>query len=215
MLSGTSVKNIIFDLGGVILNINYSLTINAFIDLGIKNFNELYSQAQQAGLFNDYETGKTNENDFFDALDKKTGVSLKREDAVKAWNAMLLDLPPERIDLLRQLKNKYRLFLLSNTNETHIAAFTASLEKTFKGNPLEAIFEKIYYSCRCGCRKPDEEIFKSVMDENGLKPEETLFIDDSPQHIEAAQKLGLKTVYLEKPLTIMDVFASQAKGFGK
>lgn len=231
------IEAIIFDLGGVILNIDYKLTINAFKKLGITNFDELYSQARQLSFFDDFETGKISAEDFFVSLNKHTGLKLNPHEATTAWNAMLLDLPWERIELLKKLGKKHRLFLLSNTNETHIAAFTGYLEKTFSTPPLpspkgralsvpspsergrkrsfnpkkresilEGVFEKVYYSCRIGCRKPDEVIFKKLMEENNLKPAKTLFIDDSYQHIEAAGKLGIKTIYLKKPETIMDIF---------
>ena len=111
---------------------------------------------------------------------------------------MLLDFPKERLDLLQKLKSKYRLFLLSNTNEIHITEFEKSLHKTHGYKNLESFFEKVYYSCRVKMRKPNIDIFELVLHENDLNAEETLFIDDSPQHIEGALKTGIKAVLLNK-----------------
>ncbi|MCZ8285071.1 MAG: HAD-IA family hydrolase, partial [Bacteroidia bacterium] len=117
---------------------------------------------------------------------------------LEAWNAMLLDFPLHRLELLKALKSKYRLFLLSNTNETHVREFEASLLNSQGYQNLEPFFEKVYYSCRMGMRKPDTEIFDYVLKENKLVPEETLFIDDTIHHIEGALKTGIQAHLLPK-----------------
>src|SRR5690606_29498568 len=118
------IKHIIFDLGGVLLNIDYQLTEKAFIEIGIPRFAEIYSQLQQTTLFDDWETGKINRKDFIQSLREKSEIPLTEEQICTAWNAMLLDFPLRRLKVLQQLRPYYDLVLLSNTNEIHEAAFT-------------------------------------------------------------------------------------------
>lgn len=200
-------KNIIFDLGGVLLNIDYSLVTKAFSALGLSNFDELYSKAHQTKLFDLYEKGQISSEAFRNHV--KTCFSTLIDDSTidKAWNAMLLDLPPERLHLLQQLKTGHRIFLLSNTNDIHIQYINNYLKETFGINDLSGYFEKVYLSYEVGMRKPDAEIFELVLSENNLDPNETLFIDDSIQHIEGAKKLGIHTYWLDvKKESVMDLF---------
>jgi glucose-1-phosphatase len=199
-------KNIIFDLGGVILNIDYQLSIKAFQNLGIANFEMVYSQAQQERLFDLYETGHISSEDFINGICGKCGLALEKEGVIAAWNAMLLDLPMERLNLLEKLKSHYRTFLLSNTNEIHISAYSKYLSEEFGFASLGNYFEKQYLSYEIGLRKPDKEVFEFVLQENGLKPGETLFIDDSIQHIEGAKSAGIDAFHLTGGLTINTLF---------
>lgn len=197
MTTFSNIRNIIFDLGGVILNIDYHLTANAFKNLGLENFDSLYTQAQQSGLFDDYETGKISENEFIITLKQKMAIECSENQLINAWNAMLLDFPPERLELIKSLRPNYRIFLLSNTNHTHQQAFERILEQFIGERTLDNYFEKVYFSHLVGKRKPNSDIFNFVLGENKLVPEETLFIDDSSQHIVGAQKVGIKAVLLE------------------
>ena len=199
----TGIRHIIFDLGGVLLNIDYKLTEQAFIKLGIENFNELYSQAQQASLFDKFETGQMPQDEFIEAIRNLTPVPLEPDQVIQAWNAMLLDMPIRRLQLLQQLRSYYDLLLLSNTNEIHESAFNKIVLDT-KGISLGAFFDKVYLSHRIGMRKPHSTVFQRILDENGLKAEHTLFIDDSIQHIEGARSLGIQTIHLEPGMTIED-----------
>lgn len=201
----TPVKNIIFDFGGVILNIDYTLTEKAFAELGLTDFDKIYSQATQKDLFDRLETGRISPAAFREEIRKYIGKATD-EQIDKAWNAMLLDLPEERITLLDKLKNTHRIFLLSNTNEIHYKAFTAYMQEKFKRDIFSEVFEKAYVSHKINMRKPDAEIFEFVVRENGLNKTETLFIDDSIQHIEGAKKVGLNALFLEKGKTILDLF---------
>ena len=200
------IKNIIFDYGAVILNIDYQLAEKAFAKLGLTDFDRLYSHATQKELFDEFEKGLITPADFRNGVRKfiKRDVSDLQIDA--AWNAMLLDLPEERIQLLDELKTKYRLFLLSNTNEIHYNSFTSYMRDKFKREIFSDVFEKAYVSFKVKMRKPDPEIFLHVLQEQNLRKEETLFIDDSLQHIETANKLGINTIFLEKGKTILDLF---------
>lgn len=199
-------KNIIFDLGGVILNIDYFLTEKAFSKLGISDFKSLFSQAQQTQLFDNYEKGFISSNDFRTELKKYLPKNISNQEIDNAWNAILLDLPIERIELLEKFKTTHRTFLLSNTNDIHIETFNQYLQKDFAIPDLSNLFEKMYLSYKIGMRKPDSEIFELVLKENNLKPNETLFIDDSIQHVEAAKKLGINAYWLDvKKESILDV----------
>lgn len=200
------IHNIIFDFGGVIINIDYKITIEAFKKLGIDNFDALYSQAAQSNLFDDIETGKISPQHFINGLLELLPNGISPNQVVHAWNAMLLDIPKSRIELLKQLSTKYRIFLLSNTNSIHIDAALRTWNKA-SDHPIESVFESIYLSHEVGMRKPNVEIFEYVCEQHELNMEETLFIDDSIQHIEGANKSGLQTLHLTGGLDIQDVFS--------
>lgn len=201
-------KNIIFDLGGVILNIDYSKTIAAFRNLGLLDFENNYSQLVQTDLFDDYERGEISSADFRNGIRAVFRMEISDAEIDHAWNMMLLDLPSQRLDLLHRLGSEKKLALLSNTNEIHIHQFEKSLMSNFGFEDLSAYFQKLYYSYHVGMRKPEERIFQLVLDEMGFNPLETLFIDDSPQHIEGAKKVGLQTYHLrvDRGETILDLF---------
>ena len=206
----TGIKHIIFDLGGVLLNIDYSLTEKAFIDAGVTDFANLYSQMAQTDLFDRLETGKIPGDEFVEAMQKASATPLTRDQVLTCWNAMLLDFPVRRLQLLQQLALYYDLFLLSNTNEIHERTFNDILMKSHGIPSIGVFFDRAYFSHKVGLRKPSKEIFELVLSENGLKPEQTLFIDDSPQHIATAQSLGIQTIFLEKGMTIeTDVFKNK------
>ena len=201
------IKHIIFDLGGVILNIDYQLTSKAFKQLGVNNFDELYSQKEQIQLFDELETGKIDNNAFFDRFNVLLNTSLSHQQIEVAWNAMLLDWPIRRLQILQQLQNQFDLFLLSNTNSIHEAAFTKSLEQTHGLSSIALFFDNAYFSHRLGLRKPDTRTFEHILQKHQLNPSETLFIDDSIQHINAADSIGIKTIFLDKGMTIeKDIF---------
>lgn len=194
---GPHIKNIIFDLGGVLLNLNSAATSTAFKKLGLTNFDEIYSQAQQKELFDDFETGRVSAQVFREEIRKISGKNIADEEIDMAWNAMLLDLPEQRLELLDSLWMDNRLFLLSNTNEIHIDAYTNYLLKQYNVPNLSHLFEKEYYSYKIGLRKPNPEIFEFVLKENNLIAKETLFIDDSAQHVEGASRCGIQAIWLD------------------
>ncbi len=205
------VRHIIFDLGGVLLNIDYKLTEEAFVQLGITNFPEMYSQLRQSTLFDDFEIGAISSEQFVTALQEAAGIAIASQDIINAWNAMLLDFPLRRLQILQQLRTYHDLLLLSNTNEIHEAAFNKIIERERGVANIGAFFDRVYLSHRIGMRKPDVEVFQRILDENGLKAEHTLFIDDSPQHVEGAKKLGIQAIWLEPGMTIeQDIFKPKA-----
>jgi len=199
------IRHIIFDLGGVLMNIDYQATEQAFAALGIADFQQHFSQLQQSTLFDDLETGRISRADFIKAIqDVVPHLALSTEQIETAWNAMLLDFPLRRLQILQQLQLHYDLILLSNTNEIHEAAFNEVLRSNHGIPNIGIFFDKIYLSHRVGMRKPDKEIFERILTDTGFDPKQTLFIDDSPQHIAAAHALGIQTIHLEKGMTMED-----------
>ena len=199
-----AVKNIIFDLGGVLLNIDFNKTQNAFAELGVTNFIDLYTQFHSTPLFVDYETGKISDEKFIEGIRSSAGIPLSDEDVTTAWNALLLDFPIERLQFLEKLKSKYRLFLLSNTNALHHVVFQKTVLE-LSGKAFDDYFEKAYYSHSMGMRKPGVEIYEWVLKQNNLLAQETLFIDDTYANIEGAKKTGLHTIFLEPPMKLWEI----------
>ncbi len=192
-----NIENIIFDLGGVILNIDYNLTAQAFKDLGLTNFDEMYSQAAQTGLFDKFERGLCSSAYFINGLLDFMPIGTTPNQVVAAWNAMILELPTENLELLQALNAKYRIFLLSNTNEIHIQHFHRLLSQNKLAASLDPYFEKVYFSSEIKLRKPDVETFEKVCNDNNLNKSRTLFIDDTLQHIEGARKAGLNALHFQ------------------
>ena len=201
----TAIRNIIFDLGGVIINLDTAATIRAFEALGAGNFSDVYSQLQQKPVFDLFDKGLVSGTEFRKELNQLTGLQLSDAVFDGAWNAMLLDFPKQRLNLLKAMKTKYRTFLLSNTNLIHVEAFEGDLSRRHGLPNLSSFFEKTYYSCNMGMRKPDREIFDFVLKENKLDPAETLFIDDSPQHVEGAKRAGIQAIQLGKGEELADL----------
>ena len=195
---GQHVDAIIFDLGGVILNIDYQLPVKAFRKLGIEDFSTHFSQAAQSNLLDDYETGQISSQDFIDAVRGFVKPEVTNDQIVDAWNSILLDLPEQRLFTLEKAAENHRIFLLSNTNDLHIESFNRYLLDEFQLPSLEPFFEQLYLSYEVGLRKPDQRIFEYVLQDAGLDPQNTLFIDDSIQHIQSANELGILTHHLVK-----------------
>lgn len=198
------IKNIIFDLGGVILNIDIRKTELALEQLGVGNFSNHTSQQAATTFFKEYETGKIDDDSFIRSIRSLTTDTSTEAQIVEAWNALILDFPPERIEILKNLKQKYRLFLLSNTNSIHYRQFQQQLfDQT--GDYLESYFEKTYYSHTINLRKPDLASFQYVINENNLDPAETVFVDDTEINITCARELGLAVIHITPGTTIMDI----------
>ncbi len=202
----SSFDAIIFDLGGVILNINYNLTAKAFQDLGLKDFDAIYSQATQSGLFDKLETGVISAPYFVNELLPFLPKGTSANQIVAAWNAMIIDFPKENLELIQKLKTEKPTFLLSNTNEIHIQQFNRKLKNVSEESSLHNFFQEVYFSNEIKMRKPNAEIFEFVCQKNNLIPEKTLFIDDSIQHIEGAQRIGLNVYHLTNGEKITDLF---------
>ena len=198
-------KNIIFDLGGVFMNLNFKLTEQAFIDLGITEFAQMFNQHHSNDLFEELETGKISAAAFYQKFREVTNTQLSDEQIKTAWNALLLDFPPERLQWLEKMRTQYKLYLFSNTNTIHYDAFMEILEKENGCTNFDSYFIKAYYSHNLGLRKPYVTSFQKILEEQNLLAEETLFIDDTAKNIEGAKKAGMQTVHLVAPQTVLDL----------
>ena len=198
------IDNIIFDLGNVILNIDYQNTIDAFEKIGVPDASIFYSKSSQLNIFNQLETGHISKQNFILEIQKFVPKASASQ-IINAWNAILQDLPNERIEILKDIKDKFSIFLLSNTNTIHIEKIIDKLGKK-KYEEFYNLFDKVYYSHEVKLRKPNADIFKLVIKENCLSIKNTLFIDDSIQHIESAKKIGLKTYHLDGNETLESIF---------
>ncbi|HNS12737.1 MAG TPA: HAD family phosphatase [Bacteroidia bacterium] len=191
------LRNIIFDLGGVLFDINYQNIIESFRKLGLSEFDAIYTQLKQDHLFDELEKGLISGPEFRDRIRSLAKKEFSDRQIDDAWNSILIGFPSKNVDLLQELKTKYRLFLLSNTNEIHEKAFRKMLNSIYKRDILGDAFEKIYLSHHIHERKPDLIIFERVIRENNLEANHTLFIDDSPQHVEGAKVAGLNALLLK------------------
>jgi glucose-1-phosphatase len=198
------VQNIIFDLGGVLLNLDTAKTRDSFIDLGVANIDELFRIGHADSFFKDYEVGTISDDQFVEEALKLTRPGTTHQAIIDAWNSMLLDFPAERVAFLDQLKTRYRLFLFSNTNSLHLQAFQKSFMDVH-GTPLDGLFEKAWYSHLINLRKPDVAAFEYVVSESGLDAASTLFIDDALINVEGARAAGLQAIHLAPGKTILDL----------
>ena len=202
------IKNIIFDFGGVICNIDVTLTEKAFMDLGLTNYDTGRSIADSAGLFEGIETGTISSRQFRDGLKPLFSNPVTDEQIDTAWNALLLDIPGPHIRMLEALQKNYRIFLLSNTTEIHYLKYLDDFRNKFGYAGFDALFEKAYFSFQLGLKKPSQEIFRHVLQQSRLNPSETLFIDDTLRHVEGARKAGINGYHLAigKGEHILDLF---------
>lgn len=200
----TPVKNIIFDLGGVLLNLDVAQTRDAFIKLGLKQIDDLFRIGHAESFFKEYEIGAISDEEFVEKARQLSLPGTTSDQVIAAWNIMLLDFPAERMQLLNQLKNKYRLFLFSNTNAIHLQAFHKSYQDVYNV-AMDELFEKAYYSHLINQRKPDVAAFEFVINDSRLNAAETLFIDDALVNVEGARLAGLQAVHLTDGKTILDL----------
>lgn len=188
---------ILLDLGGVLIDVDYQATTRAFRALGHPAFDQLYSKAQQDHLFDGFETGALSPARFRDRLRDLLDPTLADATIDACWNAMLGSLPAQRLAIVAQLKQRYQVLLLSNTNAIHVPAFEAIIARENGISDFKALFHGAYYSCEIGLRKPDVDSFLHVLGRHGADPARTLFVDDSIQHVHGARAAGLHAEHLE------------------
>ena len=186
------IKNIIFDLGGVLFDLDGLETEKFFTNQGVKNIKEKFSKIIISDWFRDFEIGKISPDKFRQEFNKICEINLNQETFNVGWSAMLTGYPKENQEFLEKISQNFNLYVLSNTNETHVE-FLEQMAKWRKG-----LFKKIYYSNEIHLRKPDKECFLFVLNDAGITPEETLFIDDRQDNIESAKLLGINTIHLTK-----------------
>lgn len=201
-----AITNILFDLGGVIIDLDYTKTFQAFADLGIPH-EQLNSAVFCRDLLLQYEIGAISTEDFRNAVRKELGLALSNQEFDKAWNAMIGGLPLARLHLLQQLREtkNYRTFLFSNINDLHYEKVLEVCRQQHGLQSLNDYFHKEYYSHLFGQRKPDVAAFLQILEENGLLPEQTVFVDDLLVNVEGAKEAGLHVVHFSNGLKFEDV----------
>jgi glucose-1-phosphatase len=202
-----AVKNLIFDLGGVILDLSLDHTLESFSRLtGLcrQTIQEIFLTAPG---FNEYERGKVSDDDFRNYIRHIYRVKASDQEIDVCWNAMLRGIPVAKLELLLKLKDSYSVYLLSNTNDIHLTYINSIILPEITGeNSLDRYFHKTYYSHQMLKRKPDAAIFEQVLEENGLMAEQTLFLDDNALNIEGAKSVGIKTVHITSPDIMLKYF---------
>lgn len=200
-----NIKNIIFDFGGVFIAIDFTKTKQAFVDLGITNFDAFYTQHTASNLFEDLETGKLTPEEFYDLFRKQTKTELTDEQIKTAWNALLGGYYEDRLEWLGTVNKQYNVYLLSNTNLIHHRAFMEIYQQQTGKTNFNDFFIKAYYSHEMGLRKPNLEAYHHVLQNHQLQANETLFIDDTISNIEGAKLAGLHTFHLLPHLRLQDI----------
>lgn len=199
------IDTIIFDYGNVIFDIDHQLTINAFRNLGVQKEDDFFSHLKQNPLFDDFETGAISASEFREGIRKIAKTQLSDQQIDEAWNTLLLGIRDGYLNFLLELKSKLPTYLLSNNNEIHYQWILNYLQEKHQVPDMSQFFFKDYYSHLMGMRKPNANIFEFVINEHQLNPSTTLFIDDSPQHLETAKKLGLKTHLMLRSESLQNV----------
>jgi len=202
----SSIKNIVFDLGNVVIDIDFELTFQAFADILKVPYAEADHFLRSRQLNHRNETGQLSEQELIDEVKAFASHELSATQIKDAWNALLLEMPNERIELIQKLGNNYNTYVLSNTNKTHIDAVNDILKQNTGIDDLKEVFtHTVYYSHDIKLSKPDPKIYEYILQDSKLEANETLFIDDKEENILAAKALGIQTIHLVKPTTIVDV----------
>jgi HAD superfamily hydrolase (TIGR01509 family) len=202
----TKIKHIIFDLGEVIINVNPAAVKERMIQKGARNVDELHLKLLDDDIYYQLETGMIKPEEFRAAIRDIIDIPVADDDIDEAWNAMLLDIPRERIKFMTRLKSRYKLYLLSNTNHIHWLNYDRYFQDQFDYPSINTFFTHTWYSYLMGVRKPDPEIFRMVLEEGQFDPAEVAFIDDLKENVDAAATLGIHPVYLPPGKEIMDLF---------
>ena len=207
------IENIIFDFGGVILDIDPQLTIDEFIKLGYVKENKLDGHDLYEKVIHKFEKGIFTPEVFRNKIRDYLKLDFTDQQIDDAWNALLFDIPQERIEVIEKVKKNYPIYLLSNSNEIHYDLYVRDLQLRFGYREFDDLFNKSYFSFDLHMCKPDPDVYSFVIYQEHLDPVKTLFIDDREENLEGARKVGLKTYHLTKPERIRDIF--DKKGFLK
>ncbi|SHF84203.1 putative hydrolase of the HAD superfamily [Bacteroides luti] len=186
------IKNIVFDFGGVIVNFSREAAVKKFEEIGVANANDLLDAYHQKGAFLQVEDGTINAEEFRIILSELAGKELTYEQVKEGWLGFMLDVPQYRLEYLLELRKKYKLYILSNTNP-YVMSWARSNDFTIAGRPLDDYFDKIYTSYELKAVKPGKTIFELMIKDADMLPGETLFVDDGPANIKMAKELGMMT----------------------
>lgn len=199
-------KILLFDLGGVIINLNTQLTVQSFAKLAGRSEEDIEIAWRKEEVFKKYEVGEITDHDFREFLRiwlKKPFLSDAELD--NAWNAMILDLPKKRLDFLLQLKEKYQVLLLSNTNYIHMRCVNERVYESSGEKDLDRFFHHTYYSHLIGMRKPEPVVYHYIIKNHNITAEQLLFLDDSIINLKGAETVGIKTIEVKNPDIIFRV----------
>lgn len=197
-----AVKNLIFDLGNVLFDIDFNKMNAAFASIEVQGFDQHFTLNKSHPLFLDLEMGLINEPTFYDGIRTLANLPLTNAQIIFAWNALLVGFREKSIEWIKQNNTKYNTFLYSNTNQIHYNHFIPLFEKEVANYPFESLFKKPYYSHKMGQRKPDPKSFIYILEKEGLVANETLFIDDNEPNILAASSVGLQVLYLKEGMLV-------------
>lgn len=200
------IKHIIFDLGQVIINVDPPRVREVMRSKGVGNVDDLHIRLLEEDAYHELETGELSTDGFRQRVKDIIGIKLSDDDVDEAWNAMLLDIPPERIKFMTRLKSRYKLYMLSNTNHIHWLSYDRYFQDHYDYPSINTFFTHCWYSYLMGVRKPDPKIYKMVMEEGGFTPGEVAFIDDLKENVDEASNHGIIPVHLPPGKEIMDLF---------
>ncbi|HET8860271.1 HAD family phosphatase [Marivirga sp.] len=192
------IKTIIFDLGGVIINLHVEKTISAFSKLSGLTEKEVENAYLSAVFFKEYEKGLISDKNFRHSLRTNFNLTASDEEIDQAWNAMLGQIPADRIAEIKRLKRNYKCIILSNTNAIHAKAFHEILSNAYSYQHLNELFHEVYFSHELKQRKPDKEIYQNVLNLCKTEASKALFMDDSKLNLETASELGIHTLYITR-----------------
>lgn len=202
-----NIKTIIFDLGGVIIDLEYKATPKAFSELTEWTFEDIFKLYFEPGLLQDYEKGLISSQEFRAGINELFGTQLSDAQIDKAWCAMLGPIPKARLDFMNELQKNYKVLVLSNTNAIHVEAFNQTLKAVSGKDSLHAFADEVYFSHQLNMRKPDLEIYEEVLKRSNLKAEECLFLDDTQPNLDSAAQVGIRTMHITHPDQIFNLAA--------
>ncbi len=201
-----NIRNIIFDLGAVIINIDMLGVNKKLTEMGVENIEEIHAHMFSRDVYHKLETGRISPEEFRNEIRKKAMGELSDEQLDEAWNNIILDIPPQRIKALEEARKLYRTFLLSNTNIIHYEFYNACFREQYGYDSLSGLFEKAYFSHVLNMRKPDPDIYRFVLEDAKLDPAETLFIDDKEENVRSAESTGMQGYHLVDGTDMTELF---------
>lgn len=195
----TGIQNLVFDMGGVIVSVDPGSASQKFAKLTGITRDIIRSWVAEDETFRNYDRGKISEKEFFESVNELLSSELSAKELKEVWASVIVEISPQSVNFLKKLANSFDLYLLSNTNPTHLAKVNELLKKATGEKSIASLFKKSYFSFETGLLKPDPEAYRYLIEDAGIKPSQTLLIDDAQEHIKAANKEGWHTLHLTKP----------------
>lgn len=187
------IKNIVFDLGGVIIDLDRDQAVKRFKAIGVEDADQIIDTYEQKGIFREVEEGKITAEQFCQKLRDHSGKELSFDDVTNAWLGFVVGVAQYKLDFIDQLRKDYKLYMLSNTNPFIQCEWALTDRFTEAGRPVNDYFDKLYFSYEVGITKPDRGIFDFMIADSGMLPAETLFVDDGKSNIVIGEELGFIT----------------------